>query len=275
MRAADYIHLWVIALIMAGTILAVRLVITARRHDPGPRHRGSPPIAVRVGRFIVTAGSAVHRSGSADGCVACAFVDAGDASLVARVGVAAVMADGRRVPCNRGVAIAAVNAFVESVRHSAPTAVSVMEVLRGALLRANERLFGFAALSSQSSPAIGAVAVTASGLYWISAGGVRIYLVRERTAWRVDRDHAGPAPAPESAAGSVLVPEVDAAPAALPLQPGDYIIVCNAGLHSRLTEDVIARGVVEHGSDCSRALVDSVGSLDGATNLSAFHLGIQ
>jgi len=268
---STYTVLFAIVLIVAAPILAVVLVMKVGRRTTEPRTR----IDVRVGRFVVTAGGADRAGDRIERCAAWAVSDLRDPSLVATVGVAAVMADASGAPSGHSVASAAVDSFLQSVSRSVTTAESVTEVLKSALLGASEHLVQCGDASSQSSPGVGAVAVTPSGLYWASAGDVRVYLVRARAAWRVNRELCEPSASETTAGSARFIREVDIAPAALPLQAGDYVLVCNAGLHSRLTEDAIARGIAEHGLDCSRALVEAVSALDDGATLVAIHLGIR
>jgi hypothetical protein len=268
-----------IAIGATGTMLAIGLVVIIAWRGIGWWQRRCTSADVRVGRFVVTAGSAGYHADTSDRCAAFAFTDPSDETLIASIGVAAVMADAVGVRSGHGLALTAADTFLDSFRRSASTGAPVTEVLRTALTRANERIarvVGGGNSASLAVGAIGAIAVTSSGLYWISMGDVRIYLVRARVVLQVNRDRLDTAPQ-ENAAGPLHESEVDAAPAALPLQSGDYVLVCNAGLHSRLTEDAIAHGVAAHGANCSRALVDSIASLDrdGAGNLSAFHVAIR
>ena len=276
MSAGGNTDLVMIALGATGTILAVGLVMVIAARRVGHRQRGGTRTDVRVGRFVVRTGSARHHADTSDRFAAIAFTDPSDAAFIAALGVAAVMADAAGARSGHSLALTAAYAFLESLKRSVSIGAPITEVLRAALMRANEQVARVLGGASPSIPAVGAIVVTSSGLYWISMGDVRIYLVRARVVVQVNRDQLDAA-LRDSVAASREGWEVDAAPAALPLQSGDYVVVCNAGLHSRLTEDAIVHAVAAHGANCSRALVDSVAPLDrdGTANLSAFHVAIH
>jgi len=273
MGAADYPAAWPIVIVVAALILVVGLVVSARRGSSALRHRRSTRMNVRVGRFTVTCGGATHHGDRIDQCAAWAFIDHRDAPLIATGGVIAVTGESAAGPSSRGVAVAAVEAFLQALRSAAPTALSVTELLHGAVLCASEHLHRHARDSKQPPPIVGAVAVTPNGLYWVSAGDARILLIRARGILRVNRQPSG---ASETTGESVpFFDAIDTAPAALPLQPGDDVLICNAGLHSRLTQDVIEQTIVDCGPDFGRMLVDRVGAADGRATLVAIHLGIR
>lgn len=273
MRAADYPPVWPILLVVAGLILVVGLVVNARRSYAALHHRRSTRMNVRVGRFTVTSGGATHHGDRIDQCAAWAFIDQRDAPLIGTGGVIAVTDESAAEPSSRGVAVAAVEAFLQALRGTAPTALSVTELLHGAVLCANEHLLRYVRDSKQPPPMVGAVAVTPNGLYWVSAGDVRILLVRAGAVLRVNRQPSG---ASEHTGGSgPFFDAIDTAPAALPLQPGDHVLICNAGLHSRLTEDVIEQTIVDCVRDFGRTLVDRVAAADDRATLVAIHLGIR
>lgn len=132
-----------------------------------------------------------------------------------------------------------------------------------------------------SGASLAAAVIDTEGLHWVSIGSTRICLQRDDVLHQVTseqtfgallarsvmRGQLSPADAAAKQERGALTSyvggpdpaEVDASRRALPLLPGDRVILSTAGLHERLALDAMEAVVRSSPSACSPALVDAAG----------------
>ena len=264
-----------IAVTIAGLLLVARRV-NGRRLARAVGDRTRMAAHAHVGRFHICIEGAYcenpeHRTA---GRSAFGFTDPRDERLTTTVGMVAAVADNGGGPVQARVAI---DEFLESVRAISPGRASIAEILRESMTKASGVAAHGADAEAKPIPvvALAAVAVTTAGLFWVSAGDVRVYLVRARVAHLVNRDRT-PTSTRAAPAGSLNWRAIDIAPAPLPLRRDDAIVICSPAVHACLNEATIADTVVRHGLASSQALASRVTACDrDRTDVSVLHLGIR
>jgi hypothetical protein len=263
-----------IAIAIAGAMLVVRHM-TKRRYARAAGDRTRMPVHAHVGRFNVSVEGACceNLKDPGAGRSAFGFTDPRDERLTTTVGIVAAVADGGGGPLTARIAI---DEFLQAVRAISPSRASVAEILRESVTKVSGFAGHVADAEAEPNPvvALAAVAVTTAGLFWVSAGDVRVYLVRARVAHLVNRDRTPTSTrdAPRSPNGRAI----DIAPAPLPLQSDDAIVLCSPSVQGCLNAAMVADTVVRQGAGSSRALASRITGCDrDRGDVSVLHLGIR
>jgi hypothetical protein len=276
---APYEFAMVFAIVIITVIFVVRRIV-AGRASRTTEPSWAIPGSRRIGRFAVSVRGARYadREHHNNGRSAFGFTDPRDATVATTVGVVAVVAHRASSLPDANVAI---DEFLGSVGRLVPTRATVTEILRDSLTRVSD-------LAASAGPAIhpeclsdvslAAVAVTSTGLFWVSTGDVRIYLLRARVAHQVNRDRTsslGQGGEPDSPARHAI----DIAPAPLPLRADDEIVVCSPGPDAWLSQVAVAECGVRHHRRSGRVTVSDVTATasdrDHGADVSVVHLGIR
>jgi hypothetical protein len=252
--------------------------VVARCGARTSRHRTPSPPHACVGQFNVTIDGACsdtrdHRHHARS---AYRFTDPNDSRLPTTVGVVAAVAYGTG---ERGDAAIAVDEFLESVRRLAASPMSVAEILRTSLAGL-DRLVRDAKADTDpehvAEIALAAVAVTPIGVFWVSAGDVRVYLIRAEVTHQLSRDYLVVG-RQEVTAALTNQRAIDLSPAPLPLRVDDVIVLCSPGSSAELNDAAITEAAVRHLAGPGEVLVSRLAGSDddGEADASLVCLGVR
>ncbi len=145
--------------------------------------------------------------------------------------------------------------YMKNLAQNLPGSAGIPDFFRDALDGANQMLRGRA---PGSSTALASIAVRDGGLYWAAAGDSFIYIFRENILARISRAGAmtpeTQRPIPGSGyIGFTDISDADISLGALPLAPGDTVLLCGCGLGAALGEAGIAAILGEYRENPSGA----------------------
>ena len=221
-----------------------------------------------------------------------AFSHIEDAALVARSGILAVVADGMGGLAMGKESGASVVTSVLATHESSSAAASPVDILHLAVLTANEEVLTLARAADVEGDAgstLVAVIVKDDNLYWTSVGDSRINLnrsgelvqlnseqnyaadlMRRVAAGEISREEA--VNNPERAGLTNFIGNLDLKPAdaslrPLPVQNGDWVILCSDGLFGTLGDDKIQEELYGIPNDACERLVKKVIALKKRTRI--------
>ena len=210
------------------------------------------------------AGNAQHIGARPEQQDAFGFSDPKRNDFTQHAGFLGVVADGMGgIAGGREASLTAVHSFLAAYDAKGP-AETITDALLRSINEANQAVvsLGRSKAEQNTGTTLAAAVLHEGGLYWISAGDTRVYLLRDQKLTRLTADHTYGRQLDESVLegevsltvakshpdrgsltsylGKNELPQLDRSARPFPLDPGDCVIVCSDGFYRALSEREIS-----------------------------------
>ncbi len=211
----------------------------------------------------VTPGNAQYQGERKDQQDTCWISRMDDQAFIQHGGILAIVADGMGGLANGAEASRLATTTFSNGYLSKPVEQSVRDALDEAVEIANQAVYARSVDIGERGnfgTTLVAAAVTTEGLYWISVGDSRLYLLRQGELTQVSLDHSE-GHYLTSYIGDRRIDEIDRNLRPFPLESGDWLLLCSDGLHGFMSHEAILAQLKDHPQDAADRLIERIKAL--------------